>query len=152
MTDAPTLTGRDIGLAERATRAVLDTLLAQNATTFEQWVVLNLAGGDGGSVARNTLVQRIAFALKIDEPAASAAVDQVVYAGFATTSGGQFVLTPTRTARFERVGDASAAVTERLYGDLPIDELATARRVLSIITERANSELIRSKPAADAGG
>jgi hypothetical protein len=32
-------------------------------------------------------------------------------------------------------------VTQRLWGDLPAGDLATAGRVLSIITERADAEL-----------
>jgi len=32
-------------------------------------------------------------------------------------------------------------ITERLYADLPVDDLVTARRVLAIVTERANAEL-----------
>jgi hypothetical protein len=32
-------------------------------------------------------------------------------------------------------------MTTRLYGDLPPDDLATVRRVLGIVTERANAEL-----------
>ena len=38
----PTLTGQDIGQAERATRALLDAVLAETETTFHQSVVLNL--------------------------------------------------------------------------------------------------------------
>jgi hypothetical protein len=36
-----------------------------------------------------------------------------------------------------------AAVVARMRGDLPAEDLATAGRVLAIITERANAELAR---------
>jgi hypothetical protein len=42
MSDTPTLTGQDIGQAERATRAVFDRFLAETGTTFDQWVTLNV--------------------------------------------------------------------------------------------------------------
>ena len=42
MTKAPTLNGQVIGQAERATRAVLEVLLADTDTPFTQWVAINL--------------------------------------------------------------------------------------------------------------
>ena len=42
MADTPTLNGQDIGQAERATRAVLDALLAETSTSFQSWVTLNV--------------------------------------------------------------------------------------------------------------
>jgi hypothetical protein len=32
-------------------------------------------------------------------------------------------------SRFERINDGLADITERLYGDLPLDDLVTARRI-----------------------
>jgi hypothetical protein len=36
-------------------------------------------------------------------------------------------------------------ITQRLWSGLPAEDLATAGRVLSIITERANAELARER-------
>ncbi|HZV48788.1 MAG TPA: MarR family transcriptional regulator [Candidatus Dormibacteraeota bacterium] len=143
MTTAPTLTGQDIGQAEKATRAVLDTLLARTATTFHRWVALNLTATGGGRVERGAVVRRMAFALKIEQAAASAAVDELVELGLAAASGDQIVLTPAGTARFEEIRDGIAVITERLYGGLPVEDLVTAHRVLAVVTERANAELAR---------
>ena len=49
------------------------------------------------------------------------------------TKAGQQLQTRIRTA----VGE----ITERLWGDLPAEELTTAGRVLSTILARANEEL-----------
>jgi len=51
----------------------------------------------------------------------------------------------TQRARdlFARVRAATHEITERLWGDLPAEDLATTGRVLGIITERANAELAR---------
>jgi hypothetical protein len=40
-----------------------------------------------------------------------------------------------------RISAAIAQITQRLWGDLPAEDLATAGRVLAIITERANAKL-----------
>ncbi len=143
MTTAPTLTGQDIGQAEKATRAVLDSLLARTGTTFHRWVALNLTATGGGRMERDAVVRRMAFGLKIEEAAASAAVGELVELGLTTANGGEIVLTPVGTARFEQIRDGIAAITERLYGGLPVEDLVTARRVLAAVTERANAELAR---------
>jgi hypothetical protein len=54
-------------------------------------------------------------------------------------------VTVTATARrlHSQIGATIAGITQRLWGDLPADDLATAGRVLAIITERANAELAR---------
>lgn len=141
MTNAPTLTGQDIALAANASRALLDSLLAQTATTFHQWVALNFTGTNGGGVQRDAVVQRMVFALKIDQATASTTIDELVDAGLATTSDNHFALTAAGIARFEHIRDGSTAITERLYRDLPPDDLVAARRILTIVTERANAEL-----------
>jgi len=41
------------------------------------------------------------------------------------------------------ISTATADVIQRLWGDLPAGDLATAGRVLAIITGRANAELAR---------
>jgi hypothetical protein len=48
MTQPSTLTGQDIGQAEKATRAVLDRLLTQTGTGFHGWVLLNRLSAAGG--------------------------------------------------------------------------------------------------------
>jgi hypothetical protein len=60
------LSGQEIALAANATRALLDSLLAETETTFHRWVILNFAGSGGGSVARDAVVARMQSALKVD--------------------------------------------------------------------------------------
>jgi len=50
-------------------------------------------------------------------------------------------LTARGTQVFGQVRGAVTEVVKRLWADLPAEDLATAGRVLSIITERANAEL-----------
>jgi hypothetical protein len=42
-----------------------------------------------------------------------------------------------------RIRAAITEITQQLWGDLPAEDLATAGRVLAIITERADAELAR---------
>jgi predicted ArsR family transcriptional regulator len=114
MSDHPTLTPRVIGETEKTLNAFLGRLLADT--------------------------QQAAFALKITEPQARDQLDQLTAAGYLTDGD-----SVTQRARdlFTRVRAATREITERLWGDLPAEDLATAGRVLSIITERANAELAR---------
>jgi DNA-binding MarR family transcriptional regulator len=137
------LSGQEIALAANATRALLDSLLAETETTFHQWVILNFAGSGGGSVARDAVVARMQSALKVDVATASAAVDEVVALGLAMTEEDRLILTPDGAERYEQIRAGSAAIVERLYAGLPIEDLFTTRRILTTVTERANGELAR---------
>jgi hypothetical protein len=136
------LSGQEIALAANATRALLDSLLAETET-FHRWVILNSAGSGGGSVARDAVVARMQSALKVDVANASAAVDEVVALGLAMTEEDRLTLTPDGAERYEQIRAGSAAIVERLYAGLPIEDLLTTRRILTTVTERANGELAR---------
>ncbi|MEV0134665.1 hypothetical protein AB0H83_40165 [Dactylosporangium sp. NPDC050688] len=137
MSTAPTtLNGRIIGEAERSTRAVLELLLARTSTSFEQWVALNLTGTE--SVTRDALVARMASGLRADPATVAAVVDAAVRAGLLT---GDIALTAEGRRRFEDIRAGIDAITARLYGGLSEEELATAGRVLLLVTDRAKTEL-----------
>jgi hypothetical protein len=51
------------------------------------------------------------------------------------------VLTSSGSAVFDQINAGVRQVTERLYGDIAVGDLVTARRVLAIVTERANAML-----------
>ena len=141
MTDTPPLTGQEIALAANATRALLDALLAERETTFHSWVILNYTATSGGSVRREAVLARLESALKIDTARASAAIDEAASVGLATLDDDQLGLTPEGTTRFEQIRAGSAAIVERLYADLPVEDQLTTRRILTTVTERANAEL-----------
>ena len=141
----PTLNGQVLGEAERATRAVLDRVLARDGLTFHDWVVLNITGA--GPVERDRLVARMTSALKIDEVAVLEAIIELTGRGLieAGPSGeaAQVTLTDAGRARHGQIRATVDEITSRLYGDLPADDLATAGRVLTVLTARANAELDR---------
>jgi hypothetical protein len=126
------LNGQIIGQAERATRAVLDRLLTGTGTPFEDWVAINLSATTGP----DDLAGRLATGLRVD-PAPILA--RVADAGLLAADGS---LTPAGRARYDEIRAGLAVITERLYGDLPPEDLAVAGRVLTTVTARARAELV----------
>lgn len=144
MPTTPTLNGQVIGQAEHATRAVLDRVLARTGTTFHHWVALNLTAVSGAAIDRDQLIGRMTGALKIDESAVLATVAELTASQLLEAlpgEGSRVGLTDAGQARYRQIRSAIDEITARLYGDLPADDLATAGRVLTIVTARANAEL-----------
>jgi hypothetical protein len=140
----PTFGAQVLGQTEKALNAVLDRQLAGTGLTEPQWVTLTLTVVSGGTVDRDQLVGTVAGVLKVSEAEAQARVAELADA--------QLLQAPDReespvkvTAAGEQLhGQIRAAVTQitqRLWGDLPAEDLATAGRVLSTILARANAEL-----------
>jgi DNA-binding MarR family transcriptional regulator len=144
MSTTPTLNTQVIGQAENALGALMDRVLDRTGGTFRQWVALNLTAVSGGAIDRDQLASRLTGALKIDDAAALAAIAELTTAQLLEALPGQgsrVGLTDAGQARYRQVRAALDELTARLYGDLPADDLATAGRVLAVITTRANAEL-----------
>jgi DNA-binding MarR family transcriptional regulator len=147
MSSYPSLSTQVIGQAESALGAILAPLLAGSGITFQQWLVLTLTAASGSEIDRGQLIARITDARKVDGAAVEAALSELTSAGLVQPGpGGQsrVSLTEAGQARFGQIRSALADITARLFGDLPAEDLATAGRVLSIITARANAELARA--------
>jgi hypothetical protein len=139
-----TLNGQIIGQAERATRTLLDLHLRDSGLAFEQWVAVNqVHAGVGG---REALIARLVRGLKIDPGTARLTVDSVIDLGLVSVGDEQLTLTPAGLQRFAVVSSQITAITARLYGDVPAEDLAVAGRVLTLVTERANAELADAVP------
>lgn len=73
-----------------------------------------------------------------------AAFNELTAAGLLETlpgDGSQVGLTSTGQTRHRQIRTAIEEATGRLFADLPAEDLATAGRVLAIITARANAEV-----------
>lgn len=154
MTPTPTLTGRDIGEAENAIRALLDRLLEEASVSFPEWTVLFTLDG-AGPVPRSELVRRQAHGLKVPEAAAMATVDGLRSSGLLTPidqaqgaggpSGGgedpRLTLTAAGEAVFRPIRRAVFQISDELYGDLPPADAEATRRTLAEVTRRANALL-----------
>lgn len=144
MADAPPLT-QHLGQAETALRAVLDRLLGEAGATFYQWVTLSMVARAGSPVPQNQLVRRVSDAIKVSEPVVETSLRELTTAGLVGSVGtpASVALTPAGDARFQQLRRRIDTVTARLYGDLPPNDMELARRVLTIVTQRANAELER---------
>jgi len=120
MSDTPTLTGQDIGQAERATRAVFDRFLAETGTTFDQWVTLNVLAAAESPVDGEEVLGQLTAGLRIPEPTARTAIDEVTSRGLVAATGDpvRLELLPEGTARVQAVRHGIASWecrTRRLY-------------------------------------
>jgi DNA-binding MarR family transcriptional regulator len=135
----PPLSTQVIGQAESALGALLDPLLSRTGTTFHQWLVLTVTAASGGDIDHDQLVARIRGARKIDGAEVEAAIAELGDAGLAEGTS-RVILTAAGLARFAEIRGALEEITARLF-DFTAEDLATAGRVLAILTERANAEL-----------
>jgi hypothetical protein len=139
----PTFSPQVLGLAEKTLNAILDRQLAGTGLTEPQWVTLTLAAS-GGATRRDQLAGRVAGALKVSGEQARARIAELAAAQLVATPDGDGAVVKVTGAGQQLYGTVRAAatqITQRLWGDLPAEDLAVAGRVLSIVTDRANAEL-----------
>jgi hypothetical protein len=139
----PTFSPQVLGLAEKTLNAILDRQLAGTGLTEPQWVTLTLAAS-GAATRRDQLAGRVAGALKVSGEQARARIAELAAAQLVAAPGGDGALVQVTDAGQQLYGTVRAAagqITQRLWGDLPAEDLAVAGRVLSIVTDRANAEL-----------
>jgi DNA-binding MarR family transcriptional regulator len=152
MTKPPALTGQAIGEAAKATNAVLETLLAEVRTSFLSWVALNALATARPVMPQDALVQRMTGGLKVATEPVLATLDELEVAGLVTRSDEAepsaepsaepaVELTADGTAQHRRIRAGIDSIAQRLYGDLPHDDLATTSRILATVTQRANAVL-----------
>ncbi|MEU2779947.1 MarR family transcriptional regulator [Streptomyces sp. NPDC007162] len=144
MTTAPAVDARVIALAHHAPRALLEGVLARHGITFHQSVTLRAAVVAGDSVGRDDLVDEVTGALKTDESVARGAIEELTAARLlepTPADPSRLRLTDPGRDLYERTSAQSAEIAARLYAGIPEQDLATAGRVLTLITDRANTEL-----------
>ena len=141
MSSYPPLNTQVIGQAESALGALLEPLLAGAGITFQQWLVLTVTAASGGRTDRGQLVARIAGARKIDPAEVESAIAELAAGGLATSTG-PLALTGSGQDVYQRIRGAIEELNAELFA-FPSEDLATAGRVLSIVTERANAVLAR---------
>ncbi|MFJ9242017.1 MarR family winged helix-turn-helix transcriptional regulator [Streptomyces sp. NPDC101776] len=143
-TTAPRLDPRVIGLAHYAGRAVLESVLIRHGLDFQQQITLRLVAVADGPLVREQLVGEVVSALKVDEATVREVLDRLIAAKLVEADGvdgTEVGITDAGRERFERVGGETGAYTARIYADIPDQDLETAGRVLTLITERANAAL-----------
>ena len=149
MTTTPVLTGRDIGITYQAIAAIRDRLLGGVGMTFEDSIQINvLADAPAATATSGDLVAVLAAGLKLSDDAASAAIDALVDRRLATRDAvGTITATERAIDAHQRFNAMVAQLAPRLYGDIPTADLEAAKRVLDLVTARANRELAVGAPA-----
>jgi len=147
MSVTPTFTPQLLGQTEKALNAILSKQLAGPGLTEPQWVTLTLTAMGGGSLDRDELIGRVAGALKVGDAEVQERIDELIGGGLLEASGTELPLIMITDAGQElhsRIRSTVTEITERMWGDLPTDELESAARVLSTVLQRADRELARS--------
>jgi len=140
-TDAA-FTPRLIGETEKTLNAILDRRLTEADLTEQHWITLTLAVVSGGSIDRGELVRQVSNGAKFREDDVQARVSELIARQLLGDSSSPVVtLTDAGKELHGRIRSANVELTERLWGDLPAGDLATTARVLTIVHERAESEL-----------
>jgi hypothetical protein len=144
MSTTPTFDPALVGQTESAFGAILDRELAGTGLNGPRWVALNLALAGGQGVDRVQLIRRLAAARNVDEPEARECVNDLAVAGLLhipDEESAPVTVTDAGRQLHGQVNTAVAGVTQRLWGDLAAEDLATAGRVLSTVLARARQEL-----------
>lgn len=108
------LFGQVLGQAQRAGADALERVLAAHGTDFDHWVTLN------------------GLALAAGPPPPPQALADLVASGHVAVS-----LTPAGEERYAELRAAVAATSASLLGELPEDDVETARRVLEAMATNA---------------
>jgi DNA-binding MarR family transcriptional regulator len=133
-----------LGQTEKALNAILDRQLAGTGLTEHHWITLTLTVSGGGTLEHDQLIGRVADALKGSEAQAQTLVTELSNAGLLDAAGGNrsvVTVTPAGRQLHTRIRAAVTEITERMWGDVPAEDLDTASRVLNTIRARANAEL-----------
>jgi DNA-binding MarR family transcriptional regulator len=149
-TIAQPVTGQDINLAAQATRKALDVVLAEQGTSFAPVATLNNISARGKSLDRDGLVLNLAGAFQIDEQSVLTILHGLEARGLVRQALDDvhgtlyFELTAEGEAEQRRLSGIISGLTAELYRDFHADELATTRRVLVTLTERAAAHVASS--------
>jgi MarR family transcriptional regulator for hemolysin len=130
-----------INIAARATRGLLDAVLAQAGTTFSSWTVLAALSARGPAIQRD-----LAKSLNMIGPSVVERIDQLESAGLVTRSpvpgdrrASLVDLTGEGRALIARLHDVMRATENALTDGLAPDDVQATRRVLTQVAERART-------------
>ncbi|MFD7455584.1 MULTISPECIES: MarR family transcriptional regulator [unclassified Streptomyces] len=144
-TAAPLADSRSLALAHYAARAVLETVLARHDLDFQESVTLRAVAVADGLVDRETVVGYVTGSLKADPADAERTLDGLAAKALVEPEGSAVRVTEAGRALYATVSAETGEISARVYAGIPTEDLAAAGRVLSLITERANTELARMK-------
>jgi DNA-binding MarR family transcriptional regulator len=144
MSMSATFSAQLLGQTEKAANAILERLLAEPGLTEPQWVILSITVMSGGTLDRHRLIEQAAAAAKFSEAEAQARITELADAQLLHVPDDELTpvkLTDVGQQLHTEIRAAVSQITQRLWGDLPVEDLEAAGRVLSTVLARANAEL-----------
>jgi MarR family transcriptional regulator for hemolysin len=130
-----------INVAARATRGLLDAVLAAAGTTFSSWTVLAALSARGPAIQRD-----LAASLKMIGPSIVERIDQLESAGLVTRApvpgdrrASLVELTADGKALIGRLQGVMRSTEDALTGGLDPREVEITRRVLAQVADRART-------------
>ncbi|MFY9926673.1 MAG: MarR family transcriptional regulator [Streptosporangiaceae bacterium] len=128
-----------INVAARATRGLLDAVLAQAGTTFSSWTVLAALSACGPAIQKD-----LAKSLNMIGPSIVERIDHLEAAGLVARSpvpgdrrASLVDLTGEGRALIARLASVMRSTEDALVDGLDPDDVQTTRRVLAQVAERA---------------
>jgi hypothetical protein len=144
MSTTPIFGTQLIGETEKTLNAILEGQLAGTGLSEPAWVTLTLAVMAGEPLGREELAGRFAGALHISADQARARLAELDSAGLLQDDAGAVAPSEAGRTLHEGIRANVGEITQRLWGDLPAEDLAIAARVLGTVLERARAELARA--------
>ncbi|MER5213822.1 MarR family transcriptional regulator [Streptomyces sp. NPDC002838] len=141
ITTALTVDGRVIALAHYAGRAVLESVLARYGMAFQEMVTLRLVAVADAPVEREDLVGQVVDALKVDGADVHGVVEELLAKGLVATEATRLRVTGAGRELYDLASAETGEISARIYTGIPVEDLATTGRVLTLVTGRANTEL-----------
>jgi MarR family transcriptional regulator, transcriptional regulator for hemolysin len=130
-----------INVAARATRSLLDAVLAEAGTTFSSWTVLAALSARGPAIQRD-----LAKSLNMIGPSIVERIDQLESSGLVTRSpvpgdrrASRVDLTDEGRALIARLHSVMRSTEDALTKGLDPGDVQATRRVLAQIAERART-------------
>lgn len=134
---------RLVGQTEKTLTAILERLLAGSGINEPEWVGL-IVTIHGGPAPTNVAAERIAAALKKGSDSGFQVLANLTNRGFIEeVSHDEVAATAAGTSFHDDVQDKVAALTDRLWGDVPQEQQEAAAAVLNLTLMRADLELDR---------
>ena len=143
MTQPPALAGQDIAEAEGAVTRLLERALAKEGATRQDYIALRVLTLRGPYTSPGELHAFLAGQRQLELTTAAAAEllarleGRGLASGTAADSPGPAQATPEGAALHASLAAAVAPATRELFAGFDQDDLATAHRVLTRVTERA---------------
>jgi len=129
-----------IGRTEKSLGAILDRILRDSDLSEPEYVAMRVCAVHPGR-PRAEITAQLTTVFRKGEAHAAALIDRLIAAGIVESdSAGSLQLSPAGVQLNGRITAETDAVTARLWGDLPAEDLELAGRVLMTVLRRAAAE------------